>query len=74
MPNRRKASRGKERSPVQAAGERDNGGGYCFISGAPVCQDLPQIPPKVEYSLTERGRSLVAVLDRLCDRGMENRR
>ena len=34
----------------------------------------PQIPPKVEYSLTERGHSLVAVLDRLCDWGMEKRR
>lgn len=34
----------------------------------------PQIPPKVEYSLTERGHSLVSVLDRLCDWGMENRR
>ena len=34
----------------------------------------PQIPPKVEYSLSERGHSLVAVLDRLCDWGMENRR
>ena len=33
----------------------------------------PQIPPKVEYSLTERGRSLVAVLDKLCDWGEENR-
>ena len=35
---------------------------------------FPQIPPKVEYSLTERGRSLVAVLDKLCDWGLENRR
>ncbi len=34
----------------------------------------PQIPPKVEYTLTERGRSLVKVLDKLCDWGMENRR
>lgn len=34
----------------------------------------PQIPPKVEYSLTGRGRSLVKVLDRLCDWGNENRR
>ena len=34
----------------------------------------PQIPPKVEYSLTERGHSLVKVLDGLCDWGNENRR
>ena len=34
----------------------------------------PQIPPKVEYSLTERGRSLVKVLDKLCDWGNENRK
>ena len=32
-----------------------------------------QIPPKVEYSLSERGRSLVKVLDKLCDWGNENR-
>ena len=29
----------------------------------------PQIPPKVEYTLSERGRSLVKVLDQLCDWG-----
>ena len=34
----------------------------------------PQIPPKVEYSLSERGRSLVEVLDKLCDWGNDNRR
>lgn len=34
----------------------------------------PQIPPKVEYSLTERGQSLVKVLDKLCDWGNENRK
>lgn len=33
----------------------------------------PQIPPKVEYSLTERGRSLMKVLDALCVWGEENR-
>ena len=33
----------------------------------------PQIPPKVEYSLTDRGHSLVKVLDGLCDWGIENR-
>ena len=34
----------------------------------------PQIPPKVEYSLTERGISLMKVLDQLCIWGEENRR
>ncbi|MCD7837269.1 MAG: helix-turn-helix transcriptional regulator [Lachnospiraceae bacterium] len=32
-----------------------------------------QIPPKVEYTLTEKGNSLVKVLDQLCTWGMENR-
>lgn len=33
----------------------------------------PEVPPKVEYTLTERGRSLVKVLDQLCTWGNENR-
>ena len=33
----------------------------------------PQIPPKVEYSLTDRGHSLMEVLDKLCHWGNENR-
>ena len=33
----------------------------------------PEIPSKVEYTLTERGHSLVRVLDQLCVRGEENR-
>ena len=32
-----------------------------------------QSPPKVEYSLSEKGHSLVKVLDRLCEWGIENR-
>ena len=33
----------------------------------------PEIPPKVEYTLTARGSSLVKILDQLCVWGMENR-
>lgn len=33
----------------------------------------PQIPPKVEYSLSEKGKSLMQVLDQLCLWGEENR-
>jgi len=32
----------------------------------------PQVPPKVEYSLTERGQSLIPILDELCDWGSEH--
>ncbi len=38
-----------------------------------VRKEYPQIPPKVEYSLSERGRSLMEVLDRLCVWGENNR-
>lgn len=38
-----------------------------------VRKEYPQIPPKVEYSLSERGRSLMAVLDQLCTWGENNR-
>lgn len=34
----------------------------------------PQVPPKVEYTLTERGHSLVKVLDQLCEWGIRNRK
>lgn len=33
----------------------------------------PQIPPKVEYSLTERGKSLIPILDAMCEWGERNR-
>lgn len=32
----------------------------------------PQVPPKVEYSLTEKGASLIPILDDLCDWGSEH--
>lgn len=37
-------------------------------------KEYPQIPPKVEYSLTERGKSLIPILDQMCDWGYKNRR
>lgn len=31
-----------------------------------------QVPPKVEYSLTETGKSLMPILDQLCEWGYEH--
>ena len=36
-------------------------------------KEYPQIPPKVEYSLTERGKSLIPILKQMCAWGEENR-
>ena len=36
-------------------------------------EEYPQIPPKVEYSLTERGKSLIPILDNLCQWGDDHR-
>ena len=36
-------------------------------------KEYPQIPPKVEYTLTDRGHSLMEVLDQLCVWGEKNR-
>ncbi|MCI8525916.1 MAG: winged helix-turn-helix transcriptional regulator, partial [Oscillospiraceae bacterium] len=36
-------------------------------------EEYPQIPPKVEYSLTERGKSLMPILDGMCEWGEHNR-
>lgn len=36
-------------------------------------KEYPQIPPRVEYRLSERGKSLMKILDLLCIWGEENR-
>ena len=36
-------------------------------------KEYPQIPPKVEYSLTECGKSLIPILDGMCEWGDKNR-
>ena len=38
-----------------------------------IRKEYPQIPPKVEYSLSEKGKSLMKVLDQLCVWGEEHR-
>lgn len=38
-----------------------------------IRQEYPQIPPKVEYSLSSKGKSLMEVLDQLCVWGENNR-
>ena len=39
-----------------------------------IRKEYSQIPPKVEYSLSDRGKSLMKVLDQLCIWGENNRR
>ena len=41
--------------------------------GLIVRTEYPQIPPKVEYSLSERGKSLMPILDQMCDWGEAHR-
>ena len=36
-------------------------------------KEYPQIPPKVEYSLTDRGKSLIPILDGMCEWGDQHR-
>lgn len=38
-----------------------------------VRKEYPQIPPKVEYSLSGRGKTLMGVLDQLCTWGENNK-
>ncbi len=39
-----------------------------------IRKEYPQIPPRVEYSLSDRGKSLMEVLDLLCIWGEKNRK
>ena len=41
--------------------------------GLIIRKEYPQIPPKVEYSLSERGKSLMPILDSMCEWGHKNR-
>jgi DNA-binding HxlR family transcriptional regulator len=41
--------------------------------GIIIRKEYPQIPPKVEYSLSERGRSLIPIIDMLCAWGEKHR-
>lgn len=38
-----------------------------------IRKEYPQIPPKVEYSLSERGKPLIPILNMMCEWGEENR-
>ena len=42
------------------------------VDGLVNRKEYPQIPPKVEYSLTEKGKSLIPILDLMCTWGEEN--
>jgi DNA-binding HxlR family transcriptional regulator len=36
-------------------------------------KEYPQIPPKVEYSLTEKGIYLIPIMEAMCDWGKKNK-
>lgn len=37
-----------------------------------IRKEYPQIPPKVEYSLSDKGKSLYPLMEAMCRWGMEN--
>ncbi len=41
--------------------------------GLIIRKEYPQIPPKVEYSLSEKGKSLIPILDQMCTWGEVHR-
>lgn len=40
--------------------------------GLIIRQEYPQIPPKVEYSLSDKGRSLYPIMEAMCEWGSIN--
>jgi DNA-binding HxlR family transcriptional regulator len=44
------------------------------VDGLIIRNEYPQIPPKVEYSLSERGKSLIPILDAMCAWGSRDRK
>lgn len=40
--------------------------------GLIIRKEYPQIPPKVEYSLSDKGRSLYPIMESMCQWGMEH--
>lgn len=42
--------------------------------GLIIRKEYPQIPPKVEYSLSEKGRSLYPIMEAMCEWGMQQQR
>ena len=65
---------------IEKANFEDTGFSYTLSSLKELEKDrliirteYPQIPPKVEYSLSERGKSLMTILDQLCTWGEENK-
>ena len=37
-------------------------------------KEYPQIPPKAEYSLTQEGKTLIPILDLMCEWGERNKK
>ncbi|MCM3540706.1 winged helix-turn-helix transcriptional regulator [Priestia endophytica] len=40
--------------------------------GLIIRKEYPQIPPKVEYTLSDKGASLIPILEEMCEWGMKN--
>ena len=40
--------------------------------GLSIRKEYPQIPPKVEYSLSEKGKSLYPIMEAMCQWGKDN--